>query len=502
MQERNRNLIIILLVTAVFFALFLFASLTATLDLLGLFELDKSSSSGSNIVYESECNYEETMVTVMDVSKTTVLATVSLEDYIIGCAVYEIGAYGGDYKNLSEDYVKTQYIASKTWLLSTKNYKSSTKSIEVTASTKDQQWCDLEKGCYDVNYGNGVIGTFPGGYNGVEAERKLTEQDLETARRYYKETFGELYLPNDYNKVVTSLSETTATFYVSTTQDLWETLGNDGKKYKEILELTGLTPGNPGAGYNTGLSNSDISTYYTNKSIYQLNNYCKATRVDSNGTLVSLEEYPDVRTSSTKIDRPITELLSSEQIESLNNYIITNVDNATYGTGEAVATAARSLIYGLYQYGYHLPYWYGGGHSKGLTLGVDTNWGKNGSFDSRWYSYNLGKSRTTYSYDCSGFVSWAIKNACKSNYGVDTSSSFYNYGNSIKLKDAKPGDLMVIYNDDAQHVRVIVKNNGDGSVIAAESTPNSILFMQFKSAGGYKIVDMSNWYATNCNTSR
>lgn len=52
---------------------------------------DSSSSSGSSISYNDSCDFENTMVTVMDYNNTTVLATVSLEDYVIGCAVFEIG---------------------------------------------------------------------------------------------------------------------------------------------------------------------------------------------------------------------------------------------------------------------------------------------------------------------------------------------------------------------------------------------------------------------------
>ena len=247
-------------------------------------DLDEGYNSSSNIVYEADCNYENTMVTVMDVTRTVVLDTVNLEDYVIGCAVYEIGAYGGAYSRLSEHYIKSQYLASKTWLLATKRYNSSTKSIIVTASTYDQQWCDLEKGCYDVSYGNGVIAAFPGGYDGRAAERKLTESDLEIARRYYQETYGELYLPNSYNSVITSLSgSTNATFYVDTTQKLWKKLADEGNDYRQILRLTGLTPGNPGAGYNNGLNPSDISSYYSNKGIYKLGDYCKSTNTGSSG---------------------------------------------------------------------------------------------------------------------------------------------------------------------------------------------------------------------------
>lgn len=252
--------------------------------ILGLFGDGGSNSNNGKVAYDSECNFENTMVTVMDVNNEVILATVSLEDYVIGCAVYEIGGSDGAYSSRDmETYAKAQFIASKTWLLSTKNYDSSTKSVVVRAGTNDQQWCDLEKGCYDKDYGNNLIATYPGGYNGEAAQRKMTESDLEIAHQYYQDTYGELFLPNDYNKAITSLNSTTATFYVSTTQNFWNKQGQAGKTYEEALKLTGTTPGNPGAGYNTGLSNSDISSYYENKSIYRLRDYCKTTNSGSSG---------------------------------------------------------------------------------------------------------------------------------------------------------------------------------------------------------------------------
>ena len=51
------------------------------------------------------------------------------------------------------------------------------------------------------------------------------------------------------------------------------------------------------------------------------------------------------------------------------------------------------------------------------------------------------------------------------------------------------------------HVRLIVKNTGDG-VIAAEETGeplSGLVFKKYTSAGGYAIVDMQDWYASNCD---
>jgi hypothetical protein len=246
------------------------------------------SSSSESLVYESSCNYENTMVTVMDYTNTEILATVSLEDYIIGCAVFEIGAANGAYSYISEDYVKAQFIASKTWLLSTKNYNSSDKTVTVRAATSDQQWCDLEKGCYTVDLGNGLIASYPGGYNGKSATSKLTDSDLEIARQYYSDTYGELFLPSSYNDIITSLNSSTATYYVSTTQNFWSSQASNGKKYDEILSLSGSN----NVGTNSGLSPSSISSYYKDKSIYKLSTYCKSTSSSNDSSSNEDVSYP------------------------------------------------------------------------------------------------------------------------------------------------------------------------------------------------------------------
>lgn len=259
---------------SIFFVAASFLIIIVVLIVLGVIDFSSTADNGK-VVYESECNYENTKVTVMDYTNTNVLATVSLEDYIIGCAVFEIGAYGGSYSYLPEAYVKAQYIASKTWLLSSKAYNSNDKSVVVRAATSDQMWCDVENGCYSVNLGNGLIAGYPGGYDGKSATHKLTESDLQIARQYYSDIYGELYLPTTYNSIITSLNASTATYYIDVTQNLWNSQAKAGKNYVEALKYTGSQPGI--AGYNSGLNPSDISTYYKDKDIYKLSTYCKAT---------------------------------------------------------------------------------------------------------------------------------------------------------------------------------------------------------------------------------
>ena len=171
----------------------------------------------------------------------------------------------------------------------------------------------------------------------------------------------------------------------------------------------------------------------------------------------------------------LTSALNGEQQAKLNNSILTAVNKAGYGTGAGVAAAGQTLVYELYKMGYKLPYKSGGGHASKAVIGVDSKWGVN-----------------SYGYDCSGFVSWTIANACDSNFTPTTSSGFLKYGKSISVKNAKPGDLYVT----SGHVALVVKNNGDGTVVTVEERNPSkgLTFTTQKS----NIIDMSNWYSNNC----
>ena len=190
--------------------------------------------------------------------------------------------------------------------------------------------------------------------------------------------------------------------------------------------------------------------------------------------------------------------LNQSEIADLNNYINLEVDNAGYGTGAAVAAAGQSLTYWLEQKGYYLQYYWGGGHggygdNKSNFVGVNPNWGSS-SFGAD------EKNRPYLGMDCSGFVSWAIRTACSPSYGTHSSSTM-NHGPTISLKAAKPGDLMLTKG----HVRLVVKNNNDGSVIVAESAggdTSGLVFTKRRASSSYSFIDMGSYYESKCKASR
>ena len=202
------------------------------------------------------------------------------------------------------------------------------------------------------------------------------------------------------------------------------------------------------------------------------------------GTLTTLDHYT-LGHAGLKI---LNRTLKDSEISNLEAYINNEVDKAGYGTGNAVAAAGQSLVYGLEQMGYYLGYCWGGDRS---SVGVGKNWGAASS------SCNSPSNvHHYYGMDCSGFVSWAIRNGCNSSFGGPTTYEM-EYGPHIDVKKAKPGDIML---DTDSHVRLVVKNNEDGTVITAESggSAGDLNFSKHGNESGYNYIDMSVFYKKTC----
>lgn len=218
-----------------------------------------------------------------------------------------------------------------------------------------------------------------------------------------------------------------------------------------------------------------------------------------NGDFSPLETYNLSHAGLDVLNRGLTE----SEMENLNNYIISEVDKAGYGTGAGVAAAGQALTYWLEQQGYYLSYYWGGGQGVGSNtfVGANPNWGTN----AYGTDYNGRNPRPYFGMDCSGFTSWAVRNACKPSFGSIMAGYWYelNDVNYISLSEAKPGDML----DGNGHVQLVLKNNGDGSVIVAEeaggNTSGLVFSLVNSSNAGYKyVVDMSEWYSKNCDSSR
>lgn len=225
----------------------------------------------------------------------------------------------------------------------------------------------------------------------------------------------------------------------------------------------------------------------TNKEIHQT----VLDFIKSKNVITFLDSYPTIKESKILQQISIVDALGNEGVTNLESYIKERVDAAGRCTSAAVAGAAVGLIYGLHLQGYHLPYYYGGGH------------GNNNIIDLRWGS-NIGpsilKPSLTRDYygglDCSGFTSWAANAAGIP--GVSVASSYLGYGPSISFEEASPGDVIA----NKSHVILIIENKGD-YLQTAESTTGGVQFTTCDKAkisrNKYTIVDMDDYYQKNCH---
>ena len=58
------------------------------------------------------------------------------------------------------------------------------------------------------------------------------------------------------------------------------------------------------------------------------------------------------------------------------------------------------------------------------------------------------------------------------------------------------------------HIRLVIRNNGDGSVLTAESTGDNgnkdnggLIFSNYTANNSYVFRDMSGWYSKNCDNN-
>lgn len=191
-----------------------------------------------------------------------------------------------------------------------------------------------------------------------------------------------------------------------------------------------------------------------------------------------------------------------DSLDNLNSYIYNNVRKAGVGTREGVVAAAVSMINYLYDnHNLKLPYYFGGSQQ---IYGIGDNIG---SLTSPSGMTAESPTRNIKSFDCSGFVSWVIKNGgFKFNriYSGDFISKFGN--NSCVESDSscygKPGDVICRNaggGDTSRHVMIIVGVDSENGVYyIAESTGKGVIISpkSFHEVGrDYKVLFMDDYYS-------
>ena len=196
-------------------------------------------------------------------------------------------------------------------------------------------------------------------------------------------------------------------------------------------------------------------------------------------------------------------MYTDSQIAAINNNLANAVNKAGYGTREGVVAAAKYLASEL---DVTVPYWYGGKYKQ---KGINKEWGCD-----KTITANPGTERQPtgsihpYGLDCSGFVSWAIRNGgYKANTileGTDNQINFTNeyvdWNDYNSINKVKPGDLA--WTDG--HIGIIVEvDKASCSYYVAEAkgakygvliTRNSCFGSDFKT-----IILMDGYYNNNNN---
>lgn len=153
---------------------------------------------------------------------------VPFEKYILGVAYQEIGPDAPD------EAIKAQFVAARSYILARPFDMGGWRKVEqeadgkwviqVAASTQDQVYCDPDKGC------SGTDGQWGQVHSGVDHGPGFVRQPLPAdhkMRTLANETMGEV-LVNDQGYIIYA-------GYLSTEQNMFIDLANQGLNYKQIL---------------------------------------------------------------------------------------------------------------------------------------------------------------------------------------------------------------------------------------------------------------------------
>ena len=220
-------------------------------------------------------------------------------------------------------------------------------------------------------------------------------------------------------------------------------------------------------------------------------------------SIAGLDVKP-TKNAKNELNEQITEFLASRgsSIDQYNDFIKESVDDAGFGTREGVVTAAVSLINFLYDnFQTKLPYYWGGeAQQYGLPSYIGAERASSKSPGGNIYYYR--------SFDCSGFVSWAIKNggykfSRLATGGFDSKFSSDSCDITSSSCKGQPGDLI---NSAACHVQMIVAvDEENNKYIVAESTGAGVIMQPWGmhqtncSSSPTKILHLDNFYNNQSN---
>ena len=264
--------------------------------------------------------------------------------------------------------------------------------------------------------------------------------------------------------------------------------------YVSKAESGGACSGNHGGGISqNGLAyletyenydlNKMVDYYYNGKakivSIYKGfsgtgNGYSGDYPIEPNNELYSNNKF--------LINTTISNVLSNNgsSLEKFNENLKSEIEKAGVGTREASVAAAVTLIGSLAEQGFKLNYQWGG---KYEYLGINADWGKsadtsacNTSYVANGYVADVCTTNYRWSsFDCSGFVTWAILNGMQGRNSpggvtINQKNIFNSKATSLKSNEAvcKIGGVLqssghivlVVGHDDVKKQYIVAESTG------------------------------------------
>lgn len=386
-------------------------------------------------------------------------------------SVYLPGVVRAETGGADENTTKAQAVAARSFAL-TRHMPAANIGItlengqwvlRIRTCTSDQVFCHPTLGCHSVT--GSMQGTTSGGdtvYAGADdsgnysgSNRAPLPEDSSIFSNV-EATKGQVAVDSSGNIVNTG--------YVSTDQNAWASMSASGMDYKNI-----------------------IIDHYKSKGVTDVVSDCRGGGGNGIYTTEQLEEYVQLsNAASVTRNHASVDLASSEygSIEAFNQHIKDNVNNAGYGTRQAVVAAGVSFV------GDYI-------RSTGKRIRYDQR--------NRQQPSNEGIVNDNLYLDCSGFAWWSLYNAgFKLPCFAQTDYMYFwarGAGYVSDIRSGQAGDYLLTKGKG--HIMLIIGTYEDGYYVAhaagwsvgvkIDKIPYSYL------SGDYVVVNMEDYYNNSDN---
>lgn len=435
-------------------------------DYGGLYGYDYYQGACANVkVNNNLISMEEYVAGVLNVEVPGFTEPEALKTMSIAARSFTLSRYrkvgeGDDcYYEINDTTDSSQGYTSKEASEAIQNAVKATKGLIITVD-------GVPKGNYDASCV----------YTAEQARAASKDQNFEDG--YYYIRFGEWNIGEvHYQKIEKEKAKSIGTLgsYVSKAESGGACSGNHGGG----ISQNGLAYLETYENYDL---NKMVDYYYNGKakivSIYKGfsgpgNGYSGDYPIEPNNELYTNNKF--------LINKSISDVLSKNgsSVEEFSEYLKKEIEKAGVGTRDGSVTAAITLIGSLAEQGYKLNYQWGGKYEH---LGINADWGTSGStaacYDSyKKQGYNPEKCVSNYkwnSFDCSGFVTWAIINGMQGRNSpggvtISQTSIFNSKATSLKSNEAvcKIGGVL----QSSGHIVLVVGHDDvNKQYIVAEST--------------------------------